>query len=229
MHHIDPDDLAIIALGETTGMDDQLGHLADCPTCASEVEILARAARVGRSTLDAELLVPSPRVWERIVAEVADAAPAPAAVTPLRRRSWIPLVIAAALAVILGAGGIATWQMLRPVSSVVLASATLDAFPDWPGARGEALVEESPDGARVVRLDIDVPEERNGYTEVWLITSDATKLVSLGTVQGTSGVFPIPDGIDISEYDLVDVSAEPLDGDPAHSGDSIVRGQLTIS
>lgn len=36
----------------------------------------------------------------------------------------------------------------------------------------------------------------------------------------------IPDGINIARYDLVDISAEPFDGNPAHSGDSIVRGQL---
>ena len=35
------------------------------------------------------------------------------------------------------------------------------------------------------------------------------------------------DGVDLDEYSIVDISVEPIDGDPAHSGDSIVRGQLT--
>jgi hypothetical protein len=38
----------------------------------------------------------------------------------------------------------------------------------------------------------------------------------------------VPAGIDTGEYDLVDISEEPYDGDPTHSGDSIVRGQLDV-
>ena len=63
--------------------------------------------------------------------------------------------------------------------------------------------------------------------EVWLIRSDASGLVSLGLLEGDSGRFVVPDGIDLDEFTLVDVSAEPVDGDPAHSGDSIVRGELS--
>jgi hypothetical protein len=37
----------------------------------------------------------------------------------------------------------------------------------------------------------------------------------------------VPDGVDTAEFPVVDVSAEADDGDPAHSGDSIVRGTLT--
>ena len=50
--------------------------------------------------------------------------------------------------------------------------------------------------------------------------------MSLGLLEGASGRFVVPDGIDLDEFTLVDVSAEPVDGDPAHSGDSIVRGEL---
>ncbi len=51
--------------------------------------------------------------------------------------------------------------------------------------------------------------------------------MSLGVVDGASGTFTVPDGLDLSRYDLVDVSAEPYDGNPAHSGDSIIRGKLS--
>jgi hypothetical protein len=30
----------------------------------------------------------------------------------------------------------------------------------------------------------------------------------------------------VATYPIVDVSLEPLDGDPTHSGDSIARGQI---
>ena len=36
----------------------------------------------------------------------------------------------------------------------------------------------------------------------------------------------VPAGIDPAQFALVDVSREPVDGEPAHSGDSIVRGLL---
>jgi hypothetical protein len=33
--------------------------------------------------------------------------------------------------------------------------------------------------------------------------------------------------VDVGEYPVVDVSIEPTDGDPAHSGNSVVRGTLS--
>jgi hypothetical protein len=50
--------------------------------------------------------------------------------------------------------------------------------------------------------------------------------VSLGVVSGASGTFAIPAGVDITQYVLVDISDQPYNGNPAHSGNSIVRGQL---
>jgi hypothetical protein len=62
--------------------------------------------------------------------------------------------------------------------------------------------------------------------EVWLISSDLTKLVSVGLLATDEGTFALPKDIDLSEYTVVDVSSEPLDGNPGHSSDSIVRGAL---
>jgi hypothetical protein len=227
MRHVDPDVLALLALGEGVADDGDRVHLAACTECSNELDHLSRVARVGRSTLDAELVQPSPRVWDRITDELGITPVAPVTNLEARRRRWVPLAIAAALVGVLALGGLATWQALRPAPSVVLASASLAAFPDWPDASGAAVVEEAADGSRIVRVDLDVPEPHDGYTEVWLISSDATRLISLGTVEGSSGTFAIPAGVDLSIYDLVDVSAEPIDGDPTHSGDSIVRGHLS--
>ena len=63
-------------------------------------------------------------------------------------------------------------------------------------------------------------------TEVWLIKADASGLISIGLLDGNTGHFDIPDGVDLTQYPLVDVSAEPDNGNPAHSGNSIVRGEL---
>ena len=37
----------------------------------------------------------------------------------------------------------------------------------------------------------------------------------------------LPAQVDVGEFPVVDVSIEPADGDPAHSGDSVVRGTLS--
>ena len=37
----------------------------------------------------------------------------------------------------------------------------------------------------------------------------------------------LPADLDLAEFPLVDVSVEPLDGNPTHSGDSVARGELT--
>ncbi len=62
---------------------------------------------------------------------------------------------------------------------------------------------------------------------MWLSDRNVERLVSLGTMTGDRASFPIPEGLDLDEYVIVDVSREHFDGDPTHSGDSIVRGTLS--
>ena len=240
MSHLDPDDLALLALGEKAGTRHDKEHLASCDQCRDDLGMLARTAAVGRSTFAAgELLEPPVRVWSRIRDELkldhaeqpllgADALLAEViTLVPRRRSRWLPGIAAAAATVLVVAGvGVAS-RILTPVPDTVVASATLGAFPGWVGSTGEAVVEQQADGARVITVLLDTPGDNDGYREVWLITSDATELVSLGVVRGAVGSFTVPDGLDLSLYDVVDVSAEPFDGNPAHSGDSILRGTLS--
>ncbi len=233
MQHVDPEVLALLALGENAADATDHEHIAACESCRSELDNLAHAAEVGRSTLSAgELLEPHPRVWSAITDEVAglearQAQPVLAPVTTLsHRRRWVlPVAAAAALVLALGIG--TTWSALSPTPATLLASATLDAFPDWPDASGEAVVEETPEGTRVVVVSLDVPAGDDGFREVWLIDPDTFQLVSLGIVEGGSGRFTIPAGLDLTRFSVVDISEEQFDGDPTHSGDSIVRGQLS--
>ena len=249
MRHVDPDVLALLALGEQVALPEDSAHVSECEQCRSEIEVLSRAAMVGRSTFDAgELLQPPSRVWARIAdelslstdtpttAHVAEGLAVEESVSPdatvhslesRRRRRWVGAVAAAAAVALVASAGTALWATFRPADPpTILASATLDAFPDWPDSTGEARLEQLPDGTRVIDVNFEAPATEGGFREVWLITSDATALVSLGIVEGTSGQFTVPDGLDVSRYDLVDISEEQFDGNPAHSGDSIVRGQL---
>lgn len=148
-----------------------------------------------------------------------------------RRRSsasvWI-LAASMALVVAIGAG---VWiaRSLTP-SSAVIASAELAAFPDHPDAVGQAEVDDDGDGRRTLTVTLEGDELAEGdYREVWLIREDGQALISLGVLDDASGTFRVPDGVDLDEYRLVDISFEPVDGDPAHSGDSIVRGELDFA
>ncbi|MCM6763691.1 anti-sigma factor [Rathayibacter sp. ZW T2_19] len=144
-----------------------------------------------------------------------------------RRTSRLVLTAVAAFsALVVGVAGGAWWQASRSgADAVVLASAELEAFPDWQGATGTAELEDV-DGGRELVVHLDAGGADGGYREVWLLAADASALVPLGALDGTEGRFAVPADLDLAQYPLVDVSEEPLDGDPAHSGDSIVRGPL---
>lgn len=233
MSHIDPDVAALIAMGEPVATAAERAHLAECAVCTAEVASLARTVSVGRSAVgDAALLTPPPRVWDAISSELGfDETPAPAAPPHAVRRGSRPrrrlvLALAGAVAAVAIVAGVWTTANLLTTRPDIVSEATLDGFPAWQGAEGEAVLEKVDGHRRVlVTLDASIPAE--GYREVWLIASDGSALVSLGVLDGTTGAFAVPDDVDLSKFTLVDISQEETGGDPGHSGDSIVRGELT--
>ncbi len=139
-------------------------------------------------------------------------------------------LLVSALAVVVSAGAILiATTVLAPKSEVpkptVLAEARLKALPDWTGASGEAVVEKTGSERQIV-VTVSEPRPVPGYREVWLISSNLTKMISMGVLVGTEGSFTIPADVNLADYPIVDVSSEKPDGNPAHSGDSIVRGTL---
>ncbi|WP_291045064.1 anti-sigma factor [Herbiconiux sp.] len=152
-----------------------------------------------------------------------------------RTRLWAPLAAAALMLGLVAGAGVGIWWQGTQQSprGIAVAGAELAPFPDWPDARGSAVVEQSGDGRRQVVVDVDPavdPAAGGGDSplrEVWLIRGDGTGLVSIGFLDGREGRFDIPSGIDLAQYSLVDISAETDDGDPTHSGDSILRGELS--
>lgn len=261
MSHIEPDDLATLALDGTPPPADAAAHLAACRDCRAEYDALVRTVRLGRGhgahhEADSVESPPS-RVWAGIHAELGlapELAPDPMRTAALARdgertpvepparteasasgraarsargRWWPVAAVAAAIGIVAGIAVGAAWSGLTSAgpAPTVVANAALEAFPGWT-ATGDAVLEEDGDGtvSIVVDLDADVPPDQ--VREVWLIRSDASGLVSLGLLSGSTGRFVVPDNIDLDEFTLVDVSAELVDGDPGHSGDSIVRGAL---
>ena len=126
-------------------------------------------------------------------------------------------------------GGVVTAAVLGSTSepaSTVAATVDLAPLPAWD-ASGTADLTVTDDGRQVLVVTVDeAAPPAGGFQEVWLIDSNVEGMVSLGILDGTTGEFVIPDGVDVADFPIVDVSLEPFDGDPTHSGDSIVRGQI---
>ena len=133
------------------------------------------------------------------------------------------LAASVALILVVGAG---LWVGMGRLAPSPIATAALEAFPSHPQAAGTA--EGSKKRPRRDSHPHRHPRGRGRKQRIRAVWSPATTVPpsSASASSRAAGSFPIPDGVDLSEYDLVDISFEPIDGDPAHSGDSIVRGQL---
>ncbi|WP_104181258.1 anti-sigma factor [Arthrobacter sp. B0490] len=159
-------------------------------------------------------------------AEPAATTRRPAAPGPARTSRSVPAwwLAAAAVAGIAAGGGVLWAVQATQAGGQILARADLAPLPDFGGS-GEATLSESDDGVR--RLDVTVSGAApGGYREVWLLAPDATRMYSIGILDGDHGTFDVPDAIDLRQFPVVDVSDEPLDGDPTHSGVSVVRGTI---
>lgn len=82
-------------------------------------------------------------------------------------------------------------------------------------------------------IDVEAPTEvaDGEFLELWLLEIDETGAVavaaeSLGRVDG-SGRYDVPDDVDLERFSVVDISVELDDGNADHSGNSVVRGELS--
>lgn len=247
MSHYDDETLALLALGEAGLTSDADAHLAECPTCRAEVASLAGVVGVARRTDRAdEPVAPAPQVWDRIRAELADPAPAAsdeagtdASVTELptrsTRRPWqrlVPLAAAAVVGVIVGGGAMfALTRATAPAPTdppAQVAAASLKPYDD-PSASGTAVVRAASTTERTVTVRVTgLPATPGAFYEVWLMDPSDSRLVALGVLDAQGeGVFSVPTGLDLSTYSAIDVSLQPMNGSPLHSGDSPVRGELS--
>lgn len=79
MEHVDPDQLALLALGESVASGDGsvTGHLRQCGHCRDELESLQHTADLAREAVDhRDTAPPSEAVWSRIASEVGIGRPA---------------------------------------------------------------------------------------------------------------------------------------------------------
>jgi hypothetical protein len=230
--HSDPDQLALRALGEDLPELDQ--HLAGCAECRRELDELRAVVATAREVEpEDQPVAPPPAVWEAVAAELGlggvgagDELAARRMPTGRRRGALLLAAAAAVTGIAVGAAGallLSGGDGSAPAQ--VVAQADLAALPEHQGS-GSATVHTS-DGERVLVVDVSDLTKGDGFYEVWLLDSEAQRLVSLGLLEGDEGRFPLPEQVDVGEYPVVDVSIEPTDGDPAHSGNSVVRGTLS--
>jgi hypothetical protein len=228
--HPDPDDLVLAALPAEEPDPALIAHLAECGECGREVEELRRTVELAdegaghlRAVDDAALA----RIRSEVLRRAAD--PPPAA---RPRRRWLVAaggVVAAAALFAAGAlvgAGIADrppparlLAQLRPFGTVTSGGGTVTA------------IDTRPDGLTLeIHLTGVAGSPDAGYLEVWLMDAAGDDLVAIGdlTRHGDTydGTFTVPADLPMDRLRLVDVSAEPFDGNPAHSGVSLYRGTM---
>lgn len=223
MPHPSEDDLALLALGEPAAP--VADHVADCAACSAEVRALAATVSTARSAdLDA-LPAPPTSVWDRIVDELgieeSEAEPDPPrrSVRRLLLAGGAALTAAAAAGVVLLTGGGTPAAPPEGASAPLLALGEADAT-------GRVVLSASPE-RRALLVDTAGLPPADGIYEVWLLDVETDRLVALGALDDSgSGWLTVPTGVDVSDYPQVDISLEPDDGDPTHSGNSVLRGDL---
>lgn len=243
MAHLSPDRLADSALG----IDDPLtaaeqNHLVSCAECRNELGELSRIANLGRQPEHVTpQLVPTDAIWQSVQAQLAGQPNAPAPTetsaepppspptiaqqrrTP-RRRSWFVVAAAAVLGLVIGAG-ITTVAVRDRVE--VTSSTALEALPGQTGQGTAELLRDR--GRPELRVQIDAPPSPDRYREVWLINTDGQRMYPLGVLPDDGrATYPLPPALagQLQGFNIVDVSIEPYDGNPAHSRESQVRGVL---
>lgn len=79
-----------------------------------------------------------------------------------------------------------------------------------------------------VELEGLTPLEDGATYDLWLLDLEGGEVEDLRWIgfADADGTFTIPEDVDLSEFSTVDISIEPDDGDPDHSGDSVLRGGL---
>lgn len=254
--HLSDDRLVDLTLGAPADPTED-DHLVDCATCSEAHSALLTTVSVTRRARPETLVAPPPRVWDAIQSEIDsgsvagtaredDAGPltespgdgSPAPVTRIgdrrARRTQLPvtwlLAAACVLGILLGVGGttLATRLGGEPApSEVTVASASLAPL-DSPQTMGVASLVDRDDGLRLDVPDLSL-DPGEGFLEVWLINRDLTRMISIGVlpVDATGVVLPVSQRLIDEGYVIVDISREPFDDEPAHSGDTLVRGELS--
>ncbi len=256
MQHLDDDELILLALDEIPANQRAATHVDQCAQCGESLQswrLTVGTARDADAELGPEPA--PPHVWDAIAAELAlltqevltpldhQAAHAASRNPPMnargqqpvsldsRRSRWVMPAMAAAIGAVIS--GLVVYFAVRDdvgpdtrdTKPQLEAVATLKPLLGGNESLGEAELVKSGNGVSWLQVQVkDLPVIEGSY-EVWLLGVDG-KMVSLGVLAAGEGNFALPQGIDTAAYSVVDISDEPADGNPAHSKNSVARGEL---
>jgi anti-sigma-K factor RskA len=158
-------------------------------------------------------------------------APLPGAQAPAPRaprRLVLRPAVAFACSVALLAGGLGLGALVAGGGEGAPAGRTVALAPLEGGSDAAGTVELAGGGEQPMRLRVSgLTAAREGaFYEAWLLGEDG-ELVALGSFQvdaAGAATLDLPVPVDPERFSFFDVSLEPGDGDPAHSGDSVLRG-----
>ncbi|MDE0974727.1 MAG: anti-sigma factor [Candidatus Nanopelagicales bacterium] len=231
MSHLDPDTIALIAIGESA-LPSDIEHVRGCLPCQGELDELTAVASSARAVNSEDRPVDAPaQIWDRIEAELAaDSRTIPAPVTPqVHRKSRAMFALAASVGILIG--GLGTYTVVASNSAnpspTLVAQAALEPLR---GVTEPAVASvQQIDGREVLYVQASGLPATDGFYEVWLLAPDSLDMISIGMLDASEGgKFPLPAGIYLAAFPVVDISLERFDGDVTHSTDSILRGTLTI-
>jgi anti-sigma-K factor RskA len=146
------------------------------------------------------------------------------AARPRRPRRLVlrPLVAAAGAIVLLAVGiGLGAWIDRDPAPSAQLALRPVGDLD--PSASGKVSLVSDGVNVRVSGLR---PTAGNQFYELWLLGADK-RLVGLGSFRvdaNGAATLRLPLPVDPKMFTYFDLSLEPADGNPGHSGVSVLRG-----
>lgn len=257
MIHLDDERLVDLALGAPAEAGDD-AHARSCHTCGALLESLIETIGVTRAGSQAVLVDPPARVWQAIESELWSspaATPPQTSATPERRGettshgppslaarrrhraagkgfpvTWL-LAAACVLGVVLGVGGATVANRVGGTpepSDLVLASASLTPLDSDQSQAVASLVDR--EGELRLNLPAMGLDAGDGYLEVWLINRDLTRMISVGVLPADAPLTVLPVSQELLDqgYVIVDISREPFDDQPAHSGQTLVRGELSV-
>lgn len=209
---------------------------ADTPeTPDPRLEARVRRAMTGP---DPVLEDPPADLWAGIASELGLSADAPtsgAAAPPSGQSSGITRrALFAGLAAAFVAGGLAgvgiTWLAGHDEEPTqVETEVQLAPLEELDDVQGRArLLREGSALFLDIELDADIANP-DGYVEVWLINEDLTRMITVGTFPpGRHVRLQVDPELVDQRYTIVDLSNEPYDDNPAHSGDTVLRSTQTL-
>ncbi len=212
--HADTDLLALLALGELAGTEDQRRHAQTCDLCRVELAELRRLVDLGRDSDDTTTVAPDPIIWTRICEELGFSL---AVSGPLAPSGDVGRDLAGR-----AAGADASTTDLR-------AHAELAPVDDgWSRATGRAELATDARGRRLLQVQLHADLPAGGVRQAWLVhRSDPNRRQTLGILDGLDGLWTVDRALDLTEYAILDISQQDT-GQTEHSGRTIVRGAFTL-